>query len=61
MALVFQIAIRPEPLDRVAKGFAGIGLGEAEFADGFGGIEKHFVFGHANAGDWRFGRATRYF
>ena len=40
----------------VGEGLAGRGLGEAEFADGFGGVEKHFVLRHADAGDGGLGR-----
>jgi hypothetical protein len=45
-----------EPLDGVGEGLFGRGLGDAEFADGFGGVEEHFVFGHADAGKGGFGR-----
>jgi hypothetical protein len=45
-----------EPIDCVREGLARRGLREAEFTDRFLRIEKHFVFGHSNAGERRFGR-----
>jgi hypothetical protein len=54
--LFFDVAVIAEPLDGVGEGFASRGLWEAEFADGFGWVEEHFVGGHADAGEGGLGR-----
>ncbi|MDB6017247.1 MAG: Tetratricopeptide 2 repeat protein [Pedosphaera sp.] len=53
--LILEVAVGAEPVHGVGEGLLGRGLGEAEFVDGFGGVEIHFVQGHADAGQRRFG------
>src|ERR1051325_9399836 len=56
--IFLRVAIFTEPIDGVGEGLLGRGLGKAEFADGFGGVEETFVFCHADATDGGFGRAA---
>ena len=55
----FYTAIFSEPVNGVTEGLFGRGLGQAQFTDGLGRVEKHFVGGHANAGEWGFGWFVR--
>src|SRR5688572_10378980 len=51
---MLRVAVRAKPLDRIKKGLFRRSLREAEFGYGFGRIEEHLVFGHANSTYRRF-------
>jgi hypothetical protein len=51
-----DVSLRLEPIDGIGEGLSRRRLGQAQFADGFGGIEEHFVFSHTDAGKGSFGR-----
>ncbi len=48
--------MRPKPFDGIGERLFGRGLGEAEFADGFGGIEEHGVCRHPHSRERSSGR-----
>src|SRR5271163_4848801 len=49
IVLILRVTVGQEPLDRICKGLAWRSLRQAKFADGFCGIEKHFIGRHADA------------
>src|SRR5688572_6365138 len=50
-----RVSVLTKPLDRVRERLARRRLRETEFPDGLCRIEKHFVAGHAHAGERCFG------
>src|SRR5688572_17663430 len=54
-----RVSVLTKPLHRVRERLARRRLRETEFPDGLCRIEKHFVAGHAYAGERSFGRFAR--
>src|SRR5688500_13447417 len=52
IGLGLHIAVATEPIDSVSEGLPRRRLRQAQFADGLGRIEEHFVFGHSNPCQW---------
>src|SRR6478736_543652 len=53
--LVFRESVRSEPGHRILQRLFWWGLWQAQFADGFGGVEEHFASRHAHASERGFG------